>query len=200
MNHPLTDLNIIQSAFGPYASRSKCSKSGVTPLAGQRPITHRLVRCSSYLVVQSSILAEVQGRCCHSSPFQLCQGPGIHLCEVEPKHIYPPSQNFLSRSEILPFSQRCFFSICPPILFLTFTCAVPLPFFYSGPTFSLITAVESPKGISCQMVTDLKPFIFKKNLIEKNHQWGTNSEPLGPPKVTKKHYIPELGSSAVLLP
>lgn len=40
------------------------------------------------------------------------------------------------------------------------------PIFYnnSGPAFSLITGVDSLKGFSCQMVTDLKPSIFKNEV------------------------------------
>lgn len=97
LNHPLTDLNIFQPDFGPYASRSKCSKSGVTPLARQRPITHHLARGSSYQVAQSSILAEVQGRHCHPAPL-----PAV------PKATYPSVWGWAQAhlSHLSRFSQR----------------------------------------------------------------------------------------------
>lgn len=99
---PLTDLNIFQPAFGPYASRSKCSKSGVTPLARQRPITHHLVSFSSYLTVQSSILAEVQGWHCHPA-----------LLPTAQKAMYPSLWGWAQArlSHLSRFSQGMFNSV-----------------------------------------------------------------------------------------
>lgn len=56
------------------------AKSGVTPLARQRPVTPCLVRFLSYPAVQSSTLAEVQRQCCH--PALLPAVPKATLCHI----------------------------------------------------------------------------------------------------------------------
>lgn len=97
---------------------------------------------------KSSILAEVQGQCCH--PTLLPAVPKATLCHIHVRlspSISLPSLGLSQGKRNSVFWQELFIHVYPPVPpFLTLTCTVPFLFFNSGPAFSLIGGMESPRG------------------------------------------------------